>query len=201
MGSKFSGMCSGSIIRSSIFAILAIICAYAFYIPVNAQSDAALCINTWANECAPQMAAFGFRSFSKEEYPKCAVDGCDLIVMRSADIIVPHEHLTFRVDNIVALGAFVLSLMAAYFLTIKWKNSLRTILWRLAGFASGAIVFSLFYIARNVFFGYYVVNHSVETIHQFDNPIRLVLILFLIFSFLFPATNGDSQSVGNEESR
>lgn len=148
-------------------------------VPSQATPNARMSLNTWVNHISPKCAALGFNLRSKDEYPKCKISDAELKVIRSADRVNSPDILTFQFDNIFALGVRFFAFILIYVLCFNISLNRKVLKKSICSLFLSAGIFICFFLIRAVIFGYIVVNNPVEYIGNFDNPIRIAMILFL----------------------
>lgn len=179
-----------TVIRVIVAVFLGYLAIELIPVPSKATPNADMFLNTWANQYSPRIAAHGFDSFNEKverpacyveevKFPYCYVNGNELLIVRSQTKQHFPDHLTFQADNIVAICVQVLALLAIYTLAFEFKASLSFIGSLLVSSLIGVAFFAVGFIARNYFFGAYVVSHSVESLAFWDNLSRTILPLLL----------------------
>lgn len=160
---------------------IGLVAATFIYIPVPSQAtpNARMRLNTWVNHISPKCAALGFNLRSKDEYPKCKISDAELKVIRSADRVNSPDILTFQFDNIFALGVRFFAFILIYVLCFNISLNRKVLKKSTCSLFLSAGIFICFFLIRAVIFGYIVVNNPVEYIGNFDNPIRIAMILSL----------------------
>ena len=166
-----------------LFIILAAGAYYFIPVPSRSTPNATMSLNTKVNSLSLCLSELGFKGCALYESSKCQIQGDNLIVVRNEKMGSP-ERLTYKVDNIFALGVKVFMIVTLYTLIFcsfgannDWKRSLK-----LLGTCAGLFVALL--LVRALIFGIIIRFTSVNLITFLDNPIRFLLIAVIAWPCL-----------------
>lgn len=166
-----------------LFIILAAGAYYFIPVPSRSTPNATMSLNTKVNLLSLRLSELGFKGCTLSESSKCQIQGDNLIVVRNEKMGSP-ERLTYKVDNIFALGVKVFMIVTLYTLIFcsfgannDWKRSLK-----LLGTCAGLFVALL--LVRALIFGIIIRFTSVNLITFLDNPIRFLLIVVIAWPCL-----------------
>jgi hypothetical protein len=166
-----------------LFIILAAGAYYFIPVPSRSTPNATMSLNTKVNSLSLRLSELGFKGCTLSESSKCQIQGDNLIVVRNEKMGSP-ERLTYKVDNIFALGVKVFMIVTLYTLIFcsfgannDWKRSLK-----LLGTCAGLFVALL--LVRALIFGIIIRFTSVNLITFLDNPIRFLLIVVIAWPCL-----------------
>lgn len=175
---------TGRIIKGAAFGLVAIAALGLFVGAPKGSVRAAT--NCWANGVSAKVAALGFNIHNCAEYPSCKVAGKELRIYRSQERIGEPDILTFEFDYSFSLGIALWLVIMAYNFAFKVNFTSKAVANTLVVGVIAASVYFALMLLRDATFGAIVVNHPVETIGKFDNPVRwtLVVIMACIMSYL-----------------
>ena len=161
-----------------LFIILTSLTYFLIPVPSRSTPNATMSLNTKVNSLSLRLSELGFKGCTLSESSKSLIQGDNLIVVRNEKMGRP-ERLTYKVDNIFALGVKVFVIVALYTLIFcsfgannDWKRSLK-----LLGTCAGLFVALL--PVRALIFGIIIRYTSVNLITFLDDPIRFLLIAVL----------------------
>lgn len=182
-------------LKSVVMVILCFLAYVLVPIPSAKTPNSELALNTWANSESAKLALVGYKGASNADSAEVIVHDQALCVYRDGNRVP--DVLTFKYDNIVALGVLVFLFATIWLFVDYWPKNGKELMNNIQALLLGACTFMIIFVSRGVWFGMYVHSHPVEEIGRFDNPIRVVMLLTMMLAIV--ARTAKRHDSSNEE--